>query len=102
MHWIRAVVAPSIERAIARASTVLAVPGNVVEQDVPLAEERADDELDLAALAEHDALDVVEQRLQDGARIPRRAQPLLARRLVADWRCAASHGARLGCTPRHA
>ena len=52
---------------------------------MPLAEERADDELDLVALAEHDVLDVVEQRLQDGARVPRRAQPLLARRLVAHW-----------------
>ena len=36
--------------------------GDVVEQDVPLAEERAGDELDLVALAEHHALDVVEER----------------------------------------
>ena len=102
VHWIRAVVAPSSERAIARASTVLAVPGTSSRRTCPSQRSAQMTRLDLAALAEHDALDVVEQRLQDGARIPRRAQPLLARRLVADWRCAASHGARLGWTPRHA
>ncbi len=42
--------------------------GDVVQQDMSIGEERARDELDLLALAEHDALDVVQQRRRNGAR----------------------------------
>ena len=35
MHWIREVVAPSIDRAMARASTVLAVPGTSSSRTCP-------------------------------------------------------------------
>ena len=54
--------------AIARASTVFAVPGHVLEEDVAVACERRQDELDLAALAVDDGLDVVDEAIRDGAR----------------------------------
>ena len=41
VHWMRDGTAPSIDCAIARASTVLAVPGHVLEEHVPAAGERA-------------------------------------------------------------
>ena len=68
---------------------------------MPLAEERAGDELDLVALAEHDPLDVVEQRLQDGAAFlaaPSRCS------LAASWRTgdAPLAMAPVSVTPRHA
>ena len=74
VHWIRDGATPSMLPAIARASTVLAVPGDVLEQHVPAAHERREDELDLLALAVDDRLDVVEQA---GGDLDRRAEALL-------------------------
>ena len=65
VHWMRVDVAPSIEPAIARASTVFAVPGTSSSSTCPPHIERGDDELDLLALAVHDGLDVVEEALRD-------------------------------------
>ncbi len=62
VHWILETVAPSIEPPSARARTVLAVPGHVLEEDVPFAGERREHEGDLVVLAVHDRLDVAEQR----------------------------------------
>ena len=87
VHWIRAVVAPSIERAIARASTVLAVPGTSSRRTCPSQSSAQSDELDLIALADHDVLDVVEQRRREGAE---------ARALVQRGKVASHHGSRPG------
>ena len=61
VHWMRDGTAPSIDWAIARASTVFAVPGHVLEEHVPAARERAQDEPDLLGLAVDDRLDVLAQ-----------------------------------------
>ena len=55
-------VAPSIEPAIARARIGLRRPRDVLEQHVPAAEERRQDELDLLPLPEDDRLDVPSRR----------------------------------------
>ena len=68
VHWIRANVVPAIVCAIARARIVFAVPGHVLEQHVPAARERREDERDLLVLAEDDALDVPAQPLRDRLR----------------------------------
>ena len=65
MHWMREVVAPSIVPAIARASTVFAVPGTSSSRTWPPHVERREDELDLLALAVDDGLDVVEESRSD-------------------------------------
>ena len=65
MHWTRANTESSIERAIARASTVLPVPGHVLEEHVAVAGERGEDELDLVVLAAQDELDVRGQARRD-------------------------------------
>ena len=59
----RRVRAPSIDCAIARASTVFAVPGTSSKQHVAAAEECADHEPDLLPLTTDDELDVLEQAL---------------------------------------
>ena len=74
VHWIRLATAPSMLPAIARASTVLAVPGDVLEQHVTARRERGDHERDRLALAEHDGLDVPAQIVRR-PRSPRRTTP---------------------------
>ncbi len=68
VHWMRDGVAPSMVPAIARASTVFAVPGTSSRSTCPPQVERGEDELDLLALAVDDRLDVVEEAVGDLAR----------------------------------
>ena len=69
MHWMRVECAPSIDCAIARASTVFAVPGTSSSSAWPPHIERRDDERDLLALPVDDGLDVVEQPARDLVRV---------------------------------
>ena len=59
MNWMRRKVQPRL-RAIALASTVLPVPGHVLDQEVAAAQQRDEREADLVVLADDDALDVGE------------------------------------------
>ena len=63
MNWIRLHV-PLTEWAIALASDVLPVPGDVVDEQVALAEQAHQGEGDLVALALDDLFDVVEQGVE--------------------------------------
>ena len=65
VHWMRCGIAPSMLAAIARASTVFAVPGTSSSRTWPSHDERREDELDLVALAVDDRLDVVEKAVRD-------------------------------------
>ena len=69
---------------------------DVIEQDVPLAEERTRDELDLPALADDDALDVVEERR--GEAVPRRALDA-AGVCLTDGRCGRAGLELFGLVP---
>ena len=92
MHWILETVAPSTEPASARARTVLAVPGHVLEEHVAVAGERGEHERDLVVLAVHDGLDVAEQRAGDLGRSAERggvrSAPLNARHIGHGSRAA--------------
>ena len=68
VHWIRCGIAPSMLCAIARASTVFAVPGTSSSRTWPSQSERREHELDLVSLAVDDGLDVVDQTSCDRAR----------------------------------
>ena len=68
VHWMRAKTESSIERAIARASTVLPGAGHVLEEHVAVAGEGGDDELDLVVLAAQDELDVRGEPRRDRGR----------------------------------
>ena len=57
MNWMRRKLQPRL-RAIALASTVLPVPGHVLDQQVAPAQEGDQGEADLVVLADDDALDV--------------------------------------------
>ena len=61
MHWIREVVAPSIDSGDGAGQHRFRGSGNVFEENVPAREQGGEHELDLLALAVHDRLDVVEQ-----------------------------------------
>ena len=76
MHWIRAKLVSAIVCAIARARIVFAVPGHVLEQHVPAARERREDERDLLVLAEDDPLDVLHQPVGDRLRRTKAARVL--------------------------
>ena len=65
VHWTRENAASSMQRAIARASTVLPVPGHVLEQHVPLARESGQDELQLLALPAQHRFDPRRESLGD-------------------------------------
>ena len=59
MNWIRRNEQPRL-RAIAFASTVLPVPGHVLDEQVAAAQQRHQGEADFVVLADDDALDVGE------------------------------------------
>ena len=102
VHWMRPTVAPSIEPASERARMVFAVPGHVLEQDVPARGERREDEVDPIGLAAHDRLDVVAQAfrgrgrpLEALVRLDRRLEVLLCHDLPGlPRRCSVAHNSR--------
>ena len=65
MHWMRVVVAPSMVRAIARASTVFAVPGTSSSSTCPPHVSAASTSLISSRLAVDDRLDVREEAIGD-------------------------------------
>ena len=77
VHWMRDGAAP-VDRlpAIARASTVLAVPGTSSKQHVPAADHGGEDELDLVSLAVDDGLDVLQEPIRRRGRALEQVRPL--------------------------
>ena len=63
MNWIRR-NEQSMLAARARASSVLPTPGHVLDQDVPLGQQRDHGQLDDLGLAQDDRADVLQQPVQ--------------------------------------
>ena len=88
VHWMRVPTAPSTLCAIARASTVFAVPGDVLEEHVATRRERGEHEPDLLALPVDDRLHVREQACGD---VDGAFEPDADRLLVDPWRGHSRH-----------
>ena len=85
MNWIRRNVQPRL-RAIALARTVLPVPGHVLDEEVPAAQEGDQGEPDLQVLADDDAFDVGEDPVASLLDVVHRPPSWHGRREVAPGR----------------
>ena len=92
------VFVPCTDWATARASEVLPVPGDVLEQHVTVAEHRGQHELDDVALAQHRPLDVVGD-LAERLREPGRLLLRDGHRVVVLWSSRVSCGQGVGAGP---